>query len=61
MDFGSRGEALRNRRPGTWNTQSDMVTLTGTRAVAGGIYTVADVKIWTLEHDRFISVRLVAD
>lgn len=61
MDFGSRGEALRNRRPGTWNTQSDMVTLTGTRAVAGGSYTVADVKVWTLEHDRFISVRLVAD
>jgi len=61
MDFGSRGEALRNRRPGTWNTRSDMVTLTGTRAVAGGIYTVADVMMWTLEHDRFISVRLVAE
>jgi hypothetical protein len=61
MDFGLRGEALRTRRPGTWNTESYMVTLTGTRAIAGGIYTVADITMWAFEQDRFISVRLVAD
>jgi hypothetical protein len=61
MDFGSRGEARRNRRPNTWKSESWTANLTGTRVDAGGVYTVADVFMWTSEHERFMSVRLVAD
>jgi hypothetical protein len=61
MHFGSRGEALRNRRPDTWRTESITANFTGTRVDAGGVYTVADIVVWKDEHLRLISVRVVAD
>ena len=61
MHFGSRGEAMRNRRPDRWKTESYTANVTGTRVDAGGVYTVADIVMWKDKHFRLISVRLVAD
>jgi hypothetical protein len=60
LDFGSRGEALRNLSPTSRPRRWRVSDLTGTRADAGTIYTVADVQLEPGDDVRLVWVRLVA-
>ena len=61
LDFGSRGEALRNRSPVTRPVYERHVTeQTGARVDAGGVYTVADVQLEPVTGMRYVWVRLAA-
>ena len=60
LDFGSRGEALRKLSPTSRPRGGRVTDLTGTRADAGTIYTVADVQLEPVDDMRLVWVRLVA-
>jgi hypothetical protein len=60
LDYGSRGEGLRNRSPTTRPRGGHVTDLTGTRVDAGGVYAVADVRLERLDDLRLVWVRLVA-
>ena len=60
LDFGSRGEALRNLSPTSRPRGGHVTDLTGTRVDADAIYTVADVRLELGGDIRLVWVRLVA-
>jgi hypothetical protein len=60
LDFGSRGEALRNLSPTSRPRGGRVTDLTGTRVDAGTIYMVADVQLERDDDGRLVWVRLVA-
>jgi hypothetical protein len=61
VNFGFRGEALRDRPPTQENTYSSPTNVTGTRVDAGGLYDVADLVLEPVGGTiRFVWVRLVA-
>lgn len=60
LDFGARGEALRNRSPTTRASRTTLSDLTGTHADPAHVYTVMDVQLQRLDDARIVWVRLVA-
>jgi hypothetical protein len=60
LDFGSRGETLRNLSPTSRPRGERITDLTGTRVDAGTIYMVADVQLERGDDRRLVWVRLVA-
>jgi hypothetical protein len=63
LDYGSKGESLRNVSPTTRRYGGDITSLTGARAQAGHSYRVADVRFQREKDEdyRSVWVRLVAD
>jgi len=62
LDFGARGEALRNRSPATRQGNLHLSDDTGARAEAGAVYVVEDVQFEPAAEEKlhFVWVRLVA-
>jgi len=61
LDFGWRGEELRDVSPTTRGHERNVSDLTGARVSPGTIYTVADIQFEQLDEERIVWVRLVSD
>ena len=60
MNFGSQGEALRDRPPIRDNYDASTPNVTGTRVDAGGVYDVGDVVLESANGTvRYIWVQLI--
>jgi hypothetical protein len=61
LDFGWRGEELRDVSPTTRGHERNVSDLTGARVSPETIYTVADIQFEQLDEERIVWVRLVSD